>query len=846
MPGLIIDKVGGGKSVAIEANYNDLQKLVENNSLIPGQKYLVSNYLHKYLINGTDSSFIDETSVVNDIPYNYYTKLESGVLLDSGSKLTIVGLPEGYSGSANIGDIATVITGYGDGSLHLRGFYPLLGVTFSYKTSRYRSPNIDGKILRERFNDDCSGTLTTVEGSSLITGIGSLFTQEFEVGETISYLMDDGFRYDHKIVAINSDTEIEIGANVLALDIATNAAIEKITFGRVMMQPGGLINTDVHNGEAYSGMTAEENPAPQTERLILTAISKNNFSPTAISDTYPGDVIDYDFFDNLVFDLSGNVIATRAGNVIRRKNEALNIDVNKDWRVQRYRRFRCSDKDWNRFKFTQEVYKLDSGSQVYHVGGISRLSFKESKRYLLTEITNGLQYMDFTITNSEGELNGQTIDRTETGNIFTDGSQSGVSPGSLQVEEEVLYGHYYDSLQGMNFVKKNMYTNFLQHYNLNSDDIRCKDYFIIPIENNQPKEKVRQFKVNDLQNSVFDDLPKGQGVSEYIDVIADKIIRSTVLTGGSIRSFNEPIVAFTSLEDFDIKNSGTIHGLINFSSLNLNNKGILGFCQFGGAWVYPIDFVGRATFVVSSDSQILGTIFGVGTTDINPNFLKSSICKDVLMKYFASSGNTISLKGGLFSFGNVTDGEYGGNTWFQRSATHGCDINIHPGFNRVVGIEYMFEGAIKDKNIKTDPISKELYFQKIVEGKLEVEIITSPLKSTDTALSISVDNEVPIVGDNVVFTITTSHVSANPATNVIVNALLPDGYTFVSEDTGNYDNGTGKWIIGDLSMENSKTLNITATVTDTGNYDLAVDLTTKEVEITPEDNTASATTVPTA
>jgi len=838
MPGLVIDKVGGGSNTnrnifietksKVESDYDNLLGLSENNSLVPGQKYLIANYLHKYLINQTDTSFIVESSLVSQTPYDYYTYFESGIRLSPGSEITIVSVP-GWYDVAQIGDVFTISNVWGDGAHLVSGWYPTVGVGFSYNASRYDDPYIDGKVIKERFNSDHTGTLTTVEGSNLITGTGTLFTQEFAVGETISYFVDADYRYDHIITAINSDTEIEIGESVLSGDIATNAAIEKITFGKVIMQPGGLVNTDVHNGEAYSGMTAAENPAPQPERLVLTAISENNFSPIATSDTHPGDIVEYDFFDNKVFDLNGNVIATREGNVIRRKNEALKIDVNKDWRVQRYRRFRCNDTDWNRFKFLQEVYKLDSGSQVYQLGGINSLSFIENKRYLLTEIKRGLPYMDFTNGN-------------ELSNIFADGYQA----GTADVSGESLYNTYYDSLNGMTISNGSLYTEFQQFFWLNFNEIECKDYFIIPIENNQPKEVVTQFKVSDLQDSIFNDLPKGQGVSAKIDVIANEINRSTALTGGYIRSFNEPINGFTSLEDFHINNSGTILNVINFSSLTLNNKGFLGFCQFGGAWVYPINFIGQANFVVSSDSKILGTIFGVGTSNKATTYFKSCICKDVLIKYFTLGNNTFSLNGGFFSIGNVTDASYGGNTWYQISATHGCDINVHPGFNRLGGIEYMFQGSIRDKIIKTDITTKDLYYEKIVDGNIGVELISSPLKRTDTSVNVIFDNATPIEGENVVITITASQIAANPGTEAIMTALLPDGYTFVSEDTGSYDNVTGEWLIGDLPKGTSKTLNITASVTDTDNYEVSANLTTKEVEITLLDNTASATIIPIA
>jgi len=831
MPGLHIDEVGGGSNpnIFIETNYEDLKNLVENNLLVPGQKYLITDYLHKYLINESDTSPIEDQSKVTKTPYNYYTYFKSGVSLSYGAKVTLVGLPLGYGGSAKVGAIGTVTESYGDGAHRLSGIPPIVGAIIAYSAPRFENPYIDGKVIRERFNSDQTGTISTIANSNIITGSGTLFTQEFAVGETISYFVNAGYRYDHVIKAINSDTEILIEANVLVGDIATDVTIEKITFGKVILQPGGLINTEVHNGEAYSGMTAAENQAPQTERLVLTAISKDKFSTTAISDTYLGDIVEYDFFDNEILDLTGKFRDTRKGLVYKRKNEALKIDVNKDWRVQRFRKFRCYDEQWERFRNLGEVFKLDSGSQVYQVGGISSLSYRESKRYIFSGIKDSLPVIDFTVEGTKK-------------NVFTDGEI--FSPSNN--DNGVLYGTYYDALNAMYYSEENGTANKFQYsLSINFNEIKVKDYFIFPIENHNPKELVKQFRVTNLEESIFSDEDQGQGKSEIIDVVAKEIKKSTALTGGYIRSINESIYGFVSLEDFKIVNSGKITHLLNFSKLNLNNKGEVAYCQIGGAWIYPVPFVGRATYVIDANSLLLSCVLAVGTTDNAANYFSNTVCKDVLLKYFTLAHTTITLRGAFFSLGNSNDANYGGNTWFQRSATKGCALNITPGFNRIQGIEYTIDNILQDLVVNTDPISKQLYTEKIIEGKLEVEVLSLPLKRTDTAIDLVVDNDAPVIGNNVVFTITATHVSATPATNTLVNALLPDGYTFVSSDSLNYDNVTGEWKVGDLATGTSKILKITATVTDTGNYEITANLSTTELEITPADNSATITIIPT-
>ena len=59
------------------------------------------------------------------------------------------------------------------------------------------------------------------------------------------------------------------------------------------------------------------------------------------------------------------------------------------------------------------------------------------------------------------------------------------------------------------------------------------------------------------------------------------------------------------------------------------------------------------------------------------------------------------------------------------------------------------------------------------------------------------------------------------ATGVVVQDLLPSGYTFVSKTVfnGTYDETTGVWTVGKLSLNQNATLFVNATVNATGNYD---------------------------
>ncbi|MCU0788540.1 MAG: DUF11 domain-containing protein, partial [Verrucomicrobia bacterium] len=94
------------------------------------------------------------------------------------------------------------------------------------------------------------------------------------------------------------------------------------------------------------------------------------------------------------------------------------------------------------------------------------------------------------------------------------------------------------------------------------------------------------------------------------------------------------------------------------------------------------------------------------------------------------------------------------------------------------------------------------------------------LLETDLEVEKTANNPNPNVGEDVVFTITASNNGASHDTNVVVEEVLPSGFSFVSAtpSVGTYNAGTGAWNIGTLLSGGSATLQITATVLASGNY----------------------------
>jgi uncharacterized repeat protein (TIGR01451 family)/gliding motility-associated-like protein len=91
-----------------------------------------------------------------------------------------------------------------------------------------------------------------------------------------------------------------------------------------------------------------------------------------------------------------------------------------------------------------------------------------------------------------------------------------------------------------------------------------------------------------------------------------------------------------------------------------------------------------------------------------------------------------------------------------------------------------------------------------------------------TTLSIlkSVDQYNVIAGTQVTFTVSVSNNGSSPALNVLVNDILPSGYTFISATAsqGNYNVGTGIWNIGTLPGNTTATILMNVTVNANGEY----------------------------
>src|SRR5690606_30710051 len=132
-------------------------------------------------------------------------------------------------------------------------------------------------------------------------------------------------------------------------------------------------------------------------------------------------------------------------------------------------------------------------------------------------------------------------------------------------------------------------------------------------------------------------------------------------------------------------------------------------------------------------------------------------------------------------------------------------------------------------------------------------IPTADLELTKTIVG---GNATPLVGSQIIFNIEVSNAGPSSATGVVIEDLLPSGYTFVSYNAteGIYNSITGFWTIGDpLISGASISLQITAVVNSTGDYLNSAEVFSSDVldpdstpgnGVTSEDDYGSVITTP--
>jgi len=137
-------------------------------------------------------------------------------------------------------------------------------------------------------------------------------------------------------------------------------------------------------------------------------------------------------------------------------------------------------------------------------------------------------------------------------------------------------------------------------------------------------------------------------------------------------------------------------------------------------------------------------------------------------------------------------------------------------------------------------------------GSCDEAYVNVVVGASDIAVTKTVNPTNPAINSNLTFTVTVTNNGPHNAAGVRVIDLLPVGYTFssasVSTNGGSYSSSSGNWIIGDLNVNQSRTLTITATLRSTGPYTNTAKASSLMFDPDLSNNAANATpsTVPSA
>ena len=121
------------------------------------------------------------------------------------------------------------------------------------------------------------------------------------------------------------------------------------------------------------------------------------------------------------------------------------------------------------------------------------------------------------------------------------------------------------------------------------------------------------------------------------------------------------------------------------------------------------------------------------------------------------------------------------------------------------------------------------------------EVVVVPEPIVDVSLTKTVDELIPEVGTDIVFTVSVTNDGPSDATNVVVSDVLATGYQFVGAvaSNGTYNPSNGSWTVGNLPNGTTETLDITVTVLSTGAYSNTAEVTNvaeDDVDSTPNNN----------
>jgi uncharacterized repeat protein (TIGR01451 family)/fimbrial isopeptide formation D2 family protein len=163
-----------------------------------------------------------------------------------------------------------------------------------------------------------------------------------------------------------------------------------------------------------------------------------------------------------------------------------------------------------------------------------------------------------------------------------------------------------------------------------------------------------------------------------------------------------------------------------------------------------------------------------------------------------------------------TQGDYdhSAGIWTVGSMARGATVSMVVDATVALGGSYTNTATVSGDQYDPEPANN-------------VAHVSLTSRTADIAVTKTVDDSTPNVGDTVTYTVTVTNNGPDPASQLVVTDAIPDGLTLVSAapDRGTYVAATGAWTIGNLALNGSVSMVVKARVTASGRIDNVVAVT---------------------
>ena len=297
----------------------------------------------------------------------------------------------------------------------------------------------------------------------------------------------------------------------------------------------------------------------------------------------------------------------------------------------------------------------------------------------------------------------------------------------------------------------------------------------------------------------------GAEVSNFVltDVLPTGLSFGTASTTSGVWSAPNWSISKLSVND---PQTLTLQATVDAGSGGLSLTNIISHTQNQTDTNATADDLTETVVVTSSD-----LVSQVTVDNANPNEGDTIVLSIDLANNGPSNATNVSLvnvipAGLTYVSHNATNGSYnlGSGLW--------DGLNLANGDNETLTITATVNSGTGGSTI-VNSISSVSADQSDPTTVGDITSVSINVTSTNLVTIKSVNNATPNEGDTIIYAINVTNNGPSNATNVSLVDVLPNGVTFVSDDSsGDYNPTSGIWNIGNMANAEVKTINISATV----------------------------------